>query len=80
MNYSDRKQFLQNWEKAHKATALLYVTGDRRGLETQMHPEVLDFFAPHLDGFGTIKTISLFLHPRGGSSLAQHRRLDIECA
>jgi len=49
---------------------MLYVTGDRPGLETQIHPEVLDFFAQHLDGIGTVKTVSLFLHTRGGSTLA----------
>ena len=70
MTYADRKKLLEKWEKERKSTALLYVTGDRPGLETQLHPEVLDFFAQHLDGIGTVKTISLFLHTRGGSTLA----------
>lgn len=70
MNYAARKGLLQQWEAARNSTALLYVTGDRPGLETQVHPEVLDFFAQHLDGIGTVKTISLFLHTRGGSTLA----------
>lgn len=70
MNYSTRKDLLQKWETARSCTALLYVTGDRPGLETQVHPEVLDFFAQHLDGIGTVKTVSLFLHTRGGSTLA----------
>jgi hypothetical protein len=70
MNYSTRKDLLRKWETARSCTALLYVTGDRPGLETQVHPEVLDFFAQHLDGIGTVETISLFLHTRGGSTLA----------
>lgn len=70
MTYADRKTLLEKWEKERNSTALLYVTGDRPGLETQLHPEVLDFFAQHLDGIGTVKTISLFLHTRGGSTLA----------
>ncbi len=70
MNYSTRKALLQQWETKRSCTALLYVTGDRPGLETQIHPEVLDFFAQHLDGIGTVKTVSLFLHTRGGSTLA----------
>ena len=70
MSYTDCKQVLSAWEQARNSTALLYVTGDRPGLETQIHPEVLDFFAQHLDGIGTVKTVSLFLHTRGGSTLA----------
>ena len=70
MNYQTRQDLLRKWETARSCTALLYVTGDRPGLETQIHPEVLDFFAQHLDGVGTVKTISLFLHTRGGSTLA----------
>lgn len=70
MAYKDRKSLLQKWEKARGALALLFVTGDRPGLETQVHSEVLDFFSQHLDGIGTVKKISLFLHTRGGSTLA----------
>jgi len=70
MTYAERKNLLGKWEKVRNATALLYVTGDRPGLETQVHSEVLDFFAHHLDVIGNAKTISLFLHTRGGSTLA----------
>lgn len=70
MNYTERKKHLLLWEQKRKSTALLFVTGDRPGLETQIHPEVLDFFAQHLDDIGAPKTISLFLHTRGGSTLA----------
>ncbi len=70
MAYTERKESLRAWEKARSSTALLFVTGDRPGLETQIHPEVLDLFAQHLDEIGTPQTISLFLHTRGGSTLA----------
>lgn len=70
MNYQTRRALLQSWEKKRNSSALLYVTGDRPGLETQIHPEVLDFFAQHLDAIGNAKTISLFLHTRGGITLA----------
>lgn len=69
MGYSERKTLLQSWEASRNSTALLYVTGDRPGLETQIHPEVLDMFSRHLDGIGTVDTISLFLHTRGGVTL-----------
>lgn len=70
MTYQDRKQLLQAWETARGSTALLYVTGDRPGLETQVHSEVLDYFSQHLDLVGNAGSISLFLHTRGGSTLA----------
>lgn len=49
---------------------IVYVTGDRPGMETQIHPEVLDYFSRHLDTFGLPQKISLLLYSRGGSTLA----------
>jgi len=48
----------------------VYVTGDRQGLETRIHPEVLDYFTHHLDRIGDVDKISLFLYTRGGDTLA----------
>jgi Serine dehydrogenase proteinase len=70
MNYQVRQGLLSQWEQARSSVALLYVTGDRPGLEAQVQPDVLDFFAQHLDQIGNAKKISLFLHTRGGSPLA----------
>lgn len=69
MAYAQRKVLLQAWEAKRNSKALLYVTGDRPGLETQIHPEALDMFSKHLDDLGTVDTISLFLHTRGGITL-----------
>ena len=49
---------------------MIYVTGDRPGLETQIHPEVFDYFVNHLDNIGVTEKISLVLYTRGGSTLA----------
>lgn len=70
VGYQQRKAILKEWEDARESVALLYVTGDRPGLETQIHPEVLDYFGRHLDPLGTVNKISLFLHTRGGVTLA----------
>lgn len=70
MSYAKRKALLEKWEKARGSKAILYVTGDRPGLETQIHPEILDYFSHHLDAIGNADKISLFLHTRGGSTLA----------
>ncbi len=49
---------------------MVYVTSDRRGLETQIAPDILMYFANHLDKIGDSEKISLFLYTRGGSTLA----------
>jgi len=68
--YQERIALYREIEAARDSRLIVYVTGDRRGLETQIHPEVLDLFAAHLDTFGTVPKISLFLYTRGGDTLA----------
>jgi hypothetical protein len=68
--YSDRIELYQKIEKSRGSKLLIYVTGDRQGLETQIHPEILDFFIDHLDSIGKQQKISLFLYTRGGNTLA----------
>lgn len=68
--YSDRLPLYEEIEKLRSSKVLLYVTGDRQNLETQIHSEVGDFFADHLDTFSLPKKISLILYSRGGNTLA----------
>ena len=68
--YLQRKALYEDWEATRKTRVLLFATGDRPGLETQVHPEILDHFAHHLDAIGDVEHISLFLYTRGGSTLA----------
>jgi len=68
--YAERKAFYQQIETERKSKVLAYVTGDRPGLETQIHHEVLDHMADHLDTFGLPEKISLIIYSRGGSTLA----------
>ena len=68
--YEDRVELYKALERKRDSTLLTYVTGDRRGLETQIHPEVLDFLVDHLDAVGPVPKISLYLYTRGGQTLA----------
>ncbi|TVM35639.1 SDH family Clp fold serine proteinase [Oceanidesulfovibrio marinus] len=69
--YQDRVPLYKEIEKQRNSKVLCYVTGDRRGMETQIHPEVLDMFVEHLDEFGLpIPKITLFLYSPGGITLA----------
>lgn len=68
--YQNRIDLYKELEKNRNSKVIVYVTGDRPGLETQIHPEVLDFLVDHLDTIGTVPKISLFLYTRGGQTLA----------
>jgi len=67
--YKARKELLTKIEQSRNSKALLYVTSDRPGLETQIHQEVFDYFVNHLDTIGVTEKISLYLYTRGGSTL-----------
>ena len=68
--YADRLKFYPQIEKERGSRLLVYFVGDKPGMETQIHPEVLDLFSDHVDGFGPVKRISLYLYSRGGNTLA----------
>lgn len=57
-------------EGMRQSKLIVYVTGDRRGMETQIHREVTDFFVRHLDKIGKAKKISLLLYTPGGDLLS----------
>ena len=68
--YQDRKQMYEKLEADRKSAVIAYVTGDRRGLETQISSEVIDLFVHHLDCIGVVDRLTLFLYTRGGDTLA----------
>ncbi len=68
--YKDRIKILRQIESRRNSRLILYVTGDRPGLETQIHQETYDFFVNILDEIGVVDRISLVLYTRGGNTLA----------
>jgi len=68
--YRDRVPLYQRLEEQRGSKVVVYVTGDRRGLETVIASEVLDFFLDHLDTIQQSDLISLYLYTRGGDTLA----------
>jgi len=66
----ERIELLKKIEQRRKSRVILYVTGDRPGLETQIHQEAYDYFVNILDEIGVISKISLILYTRGGNTLA----------
>jgi len=67
---AERIELLKRIEQRRESKAILYVTGDRPGLETQIHQEVYDYFVNILDSIGVVSKISLVLYTRGGNTLA----------
>lgn len=65
-----RLDLYKQLEERRKSQVLVYVTGDRRGLETQIASDVYDFFVNQLDKIGPVPKISLYLYTRGGDTLA----------
>lgn len=68
--YPTRIPLLQSIERRRNSRAILFVTGDRPGLQTQIHGEVYDYFVNLLDDIGVVNKISLVLYTRGGSTMA----------
>ncbi len=65
-----RKPLLKDIESQRECRALLYVTGDRPGLETRIGQDVVDLFVDHLDAIGPVPKISLILYTNGGDTSA----------
>lgn len=69
--YADRVRLYKDVERMRNSKVIAYITGDRPGMETQIHPEVVDMIAELLDvAFNKSKKISLFLYSVGGITLA----------
>jgi hypothetical protein len=67
---TDRIENYRKLEDLRKSNLIVYVTGDRPGMETQIHPEILEYFVDHLDPLKKVEKISLLLYTRGGNTLA----------
>lgn len=75
--YEERKAILAEIEKSQATKALLYVTGDRPGMETQVSPEVVDLFVDHLDALWPCDRLTLVLYTPGGDTAAAWRIINL---
>jgi hypothetical protein len=66
----DRLELYRQIEKERDSKLLVYITGDKPGMETQISPEVHDMFLNHLDRFNLPKKVTLYLYTRGGDTMA----------
>lgn len=67
--YANRKDLYGRLEEMRNSKVICFVTGDKPGMETQIHSDVFDYFVNHLDVIGVVPKISLFMYTRGGDTL-----------
>lgn len=69
-DHEKRAEILQRIEAERNSKAILYVTGDRPGMDTQISKDVIDLFVDHLDRLWPVERLSLILHTSGGDTAA----------
>jgi hypothetical protein len=75
--YQDRLENYKWLEQNRNSKLLVYFTGDRLGMETQIAPDVLEYFSEQLDKIGKVEKISLFLYTRGGDTMAAYSLVNL---
>jgi len=65
-----RRDIIQALEQKTQGKLLVYVTGDRRGLETVIASDTIDLFTRHLDMMGNPHKLALYLYTTGGDTLS----------
>jgi len=70
MSRIERQQLIQAIERKRKSRVLVYVTGDRRGLETRIASDIFPLCFNHLSKMGHQKSIDLYLYSIGGITMA----------
>lgn len=68
--FEKRKELYKKLEEDRGSKVLVYITGDRRNLETRIAHDVIDLFVDHFDAIGIVEKISLFIYTRGGEAIA----------
>lgn len=69
----DKQSLIKAIEESRKSRLLIYITGDRQPFVTKIADDVVPIFNRHLENFGHINKISLFLYTRGGDMVAPIR-------
>lgn len=66
MSKEARLELIKKIETGRDSRILCYITGDRRGFETKIAPEVYSLVYEHLSKIGHVDSVDLFLYSTGG--------------
>lgn len=70
MGRTERMELLKKLETITDSKVLVYITGDRRGLETRIASDVFTLAFNHLSKFGQVRKVNLFLYTTGGITIS----------
>jgi hypothetical protein len=77
MEKFSRKQLIRKIQNERNSYLLVYITGDRRGLETRIGMDVFPIFHEHLMRIGKQKRIDLFIYSSGGITVAGYALVNL---
>jgi len=70
MQRNERHQLIEEIEKLRGSRVLVYIAGDRRGLETKIAADIFPFVLEHLTRMGFQEKVDLYLYSTGGITMA----------
>ena len=77
MNRANRMELIEKIQEKRDSKLMVYITGDRRGLETKIATDVFPIFHKHLAKTGTQKRLDLFLYSTGGMTIAGYALVNL---
>ena len=72
-----RMELIRKIEEKRNSRLLVYITGDRRGLETRIGMDVFPMFHEHLMRMGKQERIDLYLYSPGGITIAGYALVNL---
>lgn len=77
MERESRMELLEKLESLHSSRLLVYITGDRRGLESKIGTDVFPMFHKHLMRIGQQECIDLFIYSTKGLTIAGYALVNL---
>ena len=70
MGKNERMNLIKKIEEKTDSRVIVYITGDRKGLETRISPDVIPYIFKHISKFGQVPKINLFIYTPGGITIS----------
>lgn len=77
MDRTDRMKLIEKIQKQRNSKLIVYIAGDRRGMETKIATDFFPMFHRHLTKIGVQKRIDLFLYSTGGITIAGYALVNL---
>jgi len=77
MDRKSRMELLEKIQKKRNSRIIVYITGDRRNLETRIATDIFPMFHKHLWQMDNPKKIDLFIYSTGGITIAGYALVNL---